>query len=160
MRWCVMVVAIALTLAACSKDDDDEPALRPEVSEADETPSRRFESDKLARGERLFQQHCAQCHGPEAQGHPNWGAPPDAVGDLVVAPPLDGTGNDWKRERRELVGAITEGVKRNGEPVMPSWKTRLSDEEVDAIITWFQALWPPDVYDKWRSANETSRPAG
>jgi mono/diheme cytochrome c family protein len=35
--------------------------------------------------------------------------------------------------------------------VMPAWKGRLSDADIEAVMTWFQtALWPPDVYSQWR----------
>jgi mono/diheme cytochrome c family protein len=44
-------------------------------------------------------------------------------------------------------------VQRNGEPVMPAWKGRLSDREIEDIISWYQALWPPEVYERWRKAN-------
>lgn len=99
----------------------------------------------LNHGAQLFQENCAQCHGPEAQGHPDWQTP-----GVVAAPPLNGTGNDWKRSRAELIAIIRDGAKRNGEPTMPAWKGRLSDADIDDIIAWFQALWPPDVYLRWQ----------
>jgi mono/diheme cytochrome c family protein len=44
---------------------------------------------------------------------------------------------------------------------MPAWKGRLSDREIEDIITWYQALWPPEVYERWRKANVTeSVPSG
>lgn len=106
----------------------------------------------LNRGAGLFQEHCAQCHGPEAQGHPDWQTP-----GVIAAPPLNGTGNDWKRSRAELVGAIQNGTKRNGVLAMPAWKGRLSDSEIDDIIAWFQALWPPEVYTQWRRQQATPK---
>lgn len=36
---------------------------------------------------------------------------------------------------------------------MPAWKGRLSDRDIEDVIAWFQALWPLDVYDRWRKAN-------
>jgi mono/diheme cytochrome c family protein len=106
----------------------------------------------LNRGAGLYQEHCAQCHGPEAQGHPDWQTP-----GVKAAPPLDGTGNDWKRSRAELVAAIQNGVKRSGEEVMPAWKGRLSDNEIGDIIAWFQALWPPDTYSQWQRKQSAPR---
>ena len=102
----------------------------------------------LNHGARRFQEHCAQCHGPEAQGHPDWETP-----GVVAAPPLNGTGNDWKRSRAELVAVILNGATRDGAWVMPGWNGRLSDAEVNDIIAWFQALWPPDVYSQWQRAH-------
>lgn len=129
------------TSAPASSTSPTLPALEPAPSLA-----------ALNRGARLFQEHCAQCHGPEAQGHPDWQTP-----GVVAAPPLDGTGNDWKRTRAELVAVILDGAKRNGTLVMPGWKGRLSDAEVDDLIAWFQALWPVTVYSQWLARNGAGR---
>ena len=32
----------------------------------------------------------------------------------------------------------------------------LSEQEIEDTIAWFQALWPPEVYDRWQRANATS----
>lgn len=106
----------------------------------------------LNRGARLFEEQCAQCHGPEAQGHPDWQTPA-----VVAAPPLNGTGNDWKRTRAQLVAVVKNGAKRNGELVMPAWNGRMSEAEINDIIDWFQALWPPEVYATWRKTNPVPR---
>jgi len=79
---------------------------------------------------------------------------------VVAAPPLNGTGTDWKRTRAQLVAVIKNGAKRKGEPVMPGWNGRLSDQEIDDIISWFQALWPPEVYATWRKTNPVPVPRG
>jgi len=110
----------------------------------------------LNRGARLFEAHCAQCHGPEAQGHPDW----QNRDIIAAAPPLNGTGNDWKRSRAQLVAVIKNGATRQGTPVMPAWNGRLSEQEIDDIISWFQALWPPDVYATWRKTNPVPVPRG
>lgn len=132
-----------LLLGACSKE---EPA--PTGSSAGAALERLAPMEVMARGARVFQENCAICHGPEAQGHPDWQTP-----GVAAAPPLNGTGNDWKRKRAELVAVIKTGVKRKNEQVMPGWEGRMSEQEIDDVITWFQALWPNDVYDRWRKAN-------
>ena len=33
---------------------------------------------------------------------------------------------------------------------MPAWKDVLSDDEIDAIITWLTSLWPDQIYQHWR----------
>lgn len=145
-----LLTAMAVWLLACERK---QPAPAP----APQAPSTSLPSVQpapslaaLNRGAKLFQEHCAQCHGPEAQGHPDWQTP-----GVVAAPPLNGTGNDWKRSRAELVAVIANGVQRNGVPVMPAWKDRLSEAEMNDVIAWFQALWPPDVYARWQRANGT-----
>ncbi len=128
------VLAVVTLLAACERRT---PAPVP--------GERLFSVEKVMQGARLYQQHCAQCHGPEAQGHPDWQTP-----GVVAAPPLDASGNAHRRAPAELAAVIRDGAARNGVPVMPGWKGRLSDGEVEAVIAWFQALWPPEVYEQWR----------
>jgi mono/diheme cytochrome c family protein len=141
----VAVMAL-LFIAACGKKE-------PQAMTAGDA-ARALQSDRpfstagLMRGVKLYQENCAQCHGPEAQGHPDWTNP-----QVTAAPPLDGNGNAWKRRKQDLVAIIRNGASRQGQPVMPAWKGRLSDQDIDDIIDWFQALWPADVYDRWQKAN-------
>ena len=140
-------LAITLTaaaLTACSKDDSSSSAVIPAVG--------RFDTASIARGTELYAEHCAQCHGPQAQGHPDWQTPSD--GSFAAAPPLNGTGNDWKRSRAELIAVIMDGtVRKDGVLVMPAWKQRLSERDIDDIIAWFQSQWPAPVYEGWYKAN-------
>lgn len=145
MRKLGLLLGLAL-LTACSKED--KPAPLPTSAPA----VRHFEPVSLTRGAALFEQHCALCHGPQAQGHPDWQTPSD--GSFAAAPPLDGTGNDWKRSRADLAAIIRNGVKRksDNEMVMPAWKGRLKDPDVEDVINWLQSLWPAEVYEAWNKA--------
>jgi mono/diheme cytochrome c family protein len=136
-------------LAACSKEPA--PAV-PAVS------MRNFEPASVARGAALFEQNCAQCHGPQAQGHPDWQTP--SSGEFSAAPPLNGSGNDWKRTRAELAATVRNGVRRKTDKVdvMPSWKGRLSDRDIEDMVNWMQSLWPAEVYEAWTRA-QTAAPA-
>jgi mono/diheme cytochrome c family protein len=138
---------VLLWLVGCSAEKS---VPVPEVSPPPLMESASFAA--LSRGARLYQEHCAQCHGPEAQGHPDW----ETVG-VVAAPPLNGTGNDWKRTRAELIAVIKNGAQRGGNPVMPGWKGRLSDTEIEEVVAWFQALWPAEAHEKWQRANPAPR---
>ena len=104
--------------------------------------------EALVRGEKLYRENCGQCHGPEGQGHPDWQTP-----GVAAAPPLNGTGNDWKRSKGDMVAVIKAGVKRKGEQIMPGWKGRMTDAEIDDLIVWFQTFWPREVYERWQKAN-------
>ena len=141
MKQIAMVVATVLLVGACGKKE-------PETPPAKDQAGRLFSTESLLRGARLYQEHCAQCHGPEAQGHPDWQNP-----KVVAAPPLNGSGNVWKRRKPDMIAIIRNGAVRNGEPVMPAWKGRLSNQDIEDLIAWFQALWPADVYEGWRKAN-------
>lgn len=134
-----MIVVAALFAVACGKKEPEAPPVKDQA--------RLFSTESLFRGVRLYQEHCAQCHGPEAQGHPDWQNP-----QVVAAPPLNGSGNEWKRRKQDMIAIIRNGATRHGEPVMPAWKGRLSDQDIEDIIAWYQALWPAEVYQRWRES--------
>ncbi len=149
LLWVWALVGLALT--GCERETGPAPSPPQPTSTALPVIEPAPSLAALNRGARLFQEHCAQCHGPEAQGHPDWQTP-----GVVAAPPLNGTGNDSKRTRAELVAVIANGAKRNGTLVMPGWKGRLSDAEINDLIAWFQALWPAEVYSQWQARNSSA----
>ncbi len=103
--------------------------------------------DVLATGERLFRQHCARCHGENAEGAPDWRKQrPDGS---FPAPPLNCTGHAWHHSMDVLRMTIREGTARLG-GTMPAWGGTLSEAEIDAIIHWFQAKWSPEIYRQWQ----------
>jgi mono/diheme cytochrome c family protein len=146
---CAIGITALMLLMGCEKKEGDTGA----SLQAPLGSDRPLSLESVARGAQLYQEHCAQCHGPEAQGHPDWENP-----KVVAAPPLNGSGNEWKKRKVELIAVIKGGAKRNNEPVMPGWEGRLSNQEVDDIVTWFQALWPIDVYDRWLKVNAGHAP--
>ncbi len=155
--WIAIIVA-AMPLAAC-KRQESQPSVTSAAPSVVPTPTRSFSPDSVARGGALFQQDCAQCHGPQAQGHPDWRTP--SHGLFTAAPPLNGTGNDWKRSRQQLIDTIKNGARlSDGTPVMPAWKDRLNDGQIADIMAWFQSLWPPEVYDKWSRQQAEKPPQG
>lgn len=143
MRVTIAVAVALMLVSACGKQEPEAPS-RKDTAAID----RSFSAESLIRGVRLFHEHCSLCHGPEAQGHPDWQNP-----RVVAAPPLNGSGNEWKRGKQDMIAVIKNGAQRNGVPVMPAWKGRLSDQEIEDVISWYQALWPPEVYERWRKAN-------
>lgn len=165
-RWTLLLVG-ALLLVACERQPEQREPASPEPSlpSTDQLPASKpqasmpgpgdFSVQNLSRGAALYVEHCLQCHGPEGQGHPDWQTPTN--GTFVAAPPINGTGNDWKRSQRDLIGIIRAGAKRNGMPVMPAYAGRLSDQDMVQILTWLQALWPPEVYERWLKANSGSK---
>ena len=143
----IWVVAGFALLVACSKGGQEAgTATAPAVT------APHFDPASVARGAQLFGERCAECHGPQAQGHPDWQTPSD--GSFAAAPPLNGTGNDWKLTRAQIATIIKNGVRRKSDNVdiMPAWKGRLNDSDVEDVINWMQSLWPADVYQAWTKA--------
>jgi len=136
-------VAALLLLGACSKEEDKATTPSPGIV------MRHFDPESVKRGAQVFEKNCVICHGPQAQGHPDWQTPSD--GSFAAAPPLNGTGNDWKRSRTMLAATIRNGVRRKSDKVdvMPAWKGRLSEQDIEDMLNWMQSLWPAEVYDAW-----------
>ncbi len=145
------VLLIVVVTSSCEKKAADSSATALQAPLGSDRP---LSVESVMRGARLYQEHCAQCHGPEAQGHPDWQNP-----QVVAAPPLNGSGNEWKRKKSELVAVVKNGIARNNEPVMPASRERLTDQEIDDIVSWFQALWPMDVYERWLKVNAGAAPS-
>lgn len=117
-------------------------------------------AEQLAQGKQLFAQHCASCHGNKAQGHPQW-RHPDANGNYPP-PALDGSAHSWHHSLDLLRTLIAEGVRpafadNPANPPslrMPAWEEKLTAQQIDNIIIWFQSLWPAQVYQTWRDINQ------
>ena len=105
-----------------------------------------YTPQQVARGEVLYRQNCAECHGQDAEATENW-KQTDANGNYPP-PPLNGTAHAWHHDMDILRRQIREGgVKLGG--VMPAFKDKLSEQQIDLAIAYFQSKWPDDLYAKW-----------
>ena len=109
-----------------------------------------FNQDVVDYGAGLFQQNCAVCHGVHAEGTKEW-KKTDANGNYPP-PPLNGSAHAWHHSIPQLARSIKEGgIKLGG--VMPAFGDKLSDQEVLAVIAYFQSKWPDEVYKVWHDRN-------
>jgi mono/diheme cytochrome c family protein len=153
MRNCLIVVLAFTELLGCS--DQDKPAASTQQStKAEVSVVRNLDSAQIRRGQQLFLHNCATCHGQNAQGAPNWSRP-DANGKYPP-PPLNGSGHAWHHPQRALLATIKFGTARIGGS-MPAWQDKLSDQDIDDIIAWFQSLWPDELYAAWQRTNQASQ---
>jgi len=102
---------------------------------------------QTSRGRGVYVQHCASCHGADAQGASDW-QQPDARGDLP-APPHDDTGHTWRHSDAQLTEIIRGGLRdqfnKTPELTMPPFTTdELSDQEISDEIVYFKSLWSPE----------------
>jgi len=102
---------------------------------------------QVARGRGVYIQHCASCHGADAQGAPDW-QQPDARGDLPP-PPHDDTGHTWRHADAQLTEIIRGGLRdqfnKTPELTMPPFPTdQLSEREISDVIAYFKSLWSPE----------------
>jgi len=106
-----------------------------------------YNQEIVSYGAQLFQQNCAVCHGSNAEGTKDW-KKTDANGHYPP-PPLNGTAHAWHHSIPQLARSIKEGgIKLGG--LMPPFGDQLSDQDVLAVIAYFQSKWPDKVYQVWQ----------
>jgi mono/diheme cytochrome c family protein len=78
-------------------------------------------------GKRIFQRHCADCHGREGTGEGY---------RLLGADPANLTSRQTQEKSDEnLLESIHEG-----QPAMPAWKDRLSNEDRQRVLAYIRSL--------------------
>jgi mono/diheme cytochrome c family protein len=100
-----------------------------------------------ARGERLYAENCAACHGANLEGQPNW-QKPNANGTLP-APPHDDSGHTWHHPDSMLFAYTKMGGKAwleaNGvtgfTSAMPGFEDVMTDEEIGDVLAFIRSRW-------------------
>lgn len=100
----------------------------------------------IVAGASLYQRHCAECHGDNAEGDADWRQRNDE--GKYPPPPLNGRGHAWHHSKQRLVEMIAEGSGPGGN--MPAWEGKLNHGEMESVIAWLQAQWPDMIYDVWQ----------
>ena len=101
----------------------------------------------VAHGETLYVENCAECHGQNLEGQPNWQIK-NADG-ILPAPPHDATGHTW-HHADQLLFDIT---KRGGQAAapkgfisgMPEFGEILSDDDILATLAYIKSRWPQEI---------------
>ncbi|MEX1134465.1 MAG: cytochrome c [Acidimicrobiia bacterium] len=119
------VVALALIVGACAADTGNGTTAEAVVG----------------RGGELYQQYCAQCHGADLSGDPNWKTPNDD--GSYPPPPHDSSGHTWHHPDRVLFEMIRDGsdFPQSG---MTAFGGRLNDEDIEAILAFIKSKWGPE----------------
>ena len=159
MRRITIVIAVSMLLAACDKpaSETTSEAVKPVQQTAAPVkpmPKREHDIAQVVRGAAVFKQNCAECHGANGEGAENW-RQRDA-NDKFPPPPLNGDGHSWHHPLNALRYTIRNGTLAIGGS-MPAWKGKLSDADIDAVITWFQSKWPDQAYAAWYDIDQRAR---
>ncbi|MDJ0820190.1 MAG: cytochrome c [Paracoccaceae bacterium] len=113
--------------------------------------SHELEDRDTGRGEVLYAEHCAACHGADLEGQPNWRVP-NADGTLP-APPHDETGHTWHHDNLLLFdytklggqGALARRGVTNFTSGMPGFADTLSDDDIWDILGFIRSTWPERI---------------
>jgi mono/diheme cytochrome c family protein len=114
----------------------------------------RWYNDKqVENGGLLFSENCTSCHGQNGEGTLDWKRR-DANGNLPP-PPINGTAHAWHHD----IDVLRETIKLGGSQwggQMPAFNGRLSSDEINDVIAYFQSKWPDDVFRAWSQRNQKS----
>ncbi len=135
----LLIAVSAVLLVACGKD-----GMAPEKPRLQEL--RWYSAKQVNEGQQIYQDNCAQCHGSDGEGAPNW-RKQDPSGKFP-APPLNGSGHAWHHPRELLRMTIRLG----GTPLggsMPPFGGKLNAAEIDSVIAWMQSHWSNETYNAW-----------
>ena len=95
---------------------------------------------EVAQGKYLYSANCASCHGRNGEGQ-DWRTPvPEGI---LPAPPHNSEGHTWHHPEQQLLQIIREGGQTEGS-LMPAYKDRLTDEQIEAILAYIKTMWGPE----------------
>ena len=144
----MLAVIVAKLLLGCSPSHES-------VEGRDGTlvAGRWYSVEQVQTGSKVFQDHCAQCHGAQAQGvTADWRA--RLEDGSFPPPPLNGSAHAWHHPLSVLLQVINQGgVPLGGQ--MPAFANRILDTEKLAAIAYFQSFWNDDIYGNWEQMGGT-----
>lgn len=142
--WWMLLAAATLTACERNADSGGNAAADP------------ADAQHVARGEAVYLQHCARCHGKNLEGQPNWRRRKDD--GKLPAPPHDASGHTWHHPDQMLFEITRNGLVPPHAPEgyasdMPAFAGTLSDAEIWAVLAYIKSRWPADTLDHQRKIN-------
>lgn len=148
MRYFVFLGLLLASLQGCSKSDPVTPG-----GEA-EAVGRWYTAAQTTVGASVYQQHCALCHGEQAQGLvSDWRK--TLEDGSFPPPPLNGTAHAWHHPLSVLLQVLNQGGAAFGGK-MPAFADTLNEEQKLAAIAFFQSYWTDEIYAQWLQMGGTN----
>ena len=112
-----------------------------------------------ARGQPIYLQHCARCHGANLEGEPDWRR--RRTNGRLPAPPHDRTGHTWHHSDDALFRVTKFGSSAVAggtyESDMPGFENVLSDDAIWAVIAFIKSRWPADIRKRQESISRRTQ---
>ena len=143
LAWVTMLALAAGGVVSFAALAQDERSAGLAVNGPVEFLGEEVDADTLRLGEEIYAETCASCHGVDLEGQPNWKR--RLENGRMPAPPHDATGHTWHHSDQSLLrithdglGAIVPGYESD----MPFFGDILSDEEIQAVLSYIKSTWP------------------
>lgn len=149
--WSALVVLIlgAAILAYQPTASADRPVV---INQTAVPPLPALDPEKVAQGEILYGQYCANCHGANLEGAPDWRQRlPDGS---LPPPPHDSSGHTWHHADELLISITENGGNPADDSKMPAFGDQLGREEIAAILDFIKSKWGREEreFQWWTSA--------
>lgn len=100
------------------------------------------------RGESLYAEYCASCHGGDLAGEPDWRT--RKPNGRLPAPPHDESGHTWHHPDEQLFRITKYGVGATAglddyQSDMPAYRSTLTDAEIVAVLSYIKSTWPEEI---------------
>ena len=115
------------------------------------TAGHELDERDLTKGQSLYAEHCASCHGANLEGQSDWRTPDE--NGVLPAPPHDETGHTWHHDNQLLF----EYTRLGGEEAlasrgvaefasgMPGFGNVLTDDAIWDVLAYIRSNWPERV---------------
>lgn len=163
----ILYICIMLIIGACSSTSQEEsdviqstavPTLDPQPGFQDESliiqattvsPVPTLDPQLVSRGEAVYQQFCAACHGANLEGQPDWQSPlPDGS---FRAPPHDSTGHTWHHSDQAILQIIAQGSNPAFGGTMQGFAEVIDVQDGLAVLEFIKSSWGPEQREfQWR----------
>jgi len=143
----VGIIAFALLWMPGADEQDTAVRLEPDKAET------------VRMGAAIYSEHCADCHGSELEGQPNWRS--RDADDYLPAPPHDETGHTWHHSDELLFRMTKVGVAKlaggDYRTKMPAYDGVLTDQQIIAVLSYIKSRWPERMKRRHDRINAAAR---
>jgi mono/diheme cytochrome c family protein len=110
---------------------------------------------QVERGAAVYAEYCAECHGAELQGVPDWKQP--LADGTFLPPPHDNTGHSWHHSDAVLLQIIIEGGDHLRGSRMPAFGDQLPPADIRAVLEFIKSHWGASEreFQWWMTATNT-----
>lgn len=150
-RTRLLALGMLLVVGACTGRAGDDtivvPTLVPQPgSDISVPPLPELDPELIAEGAGLYAANCAECHGADLRGDPDWMTPADDGG--YRPPPHDSSGHTWHHADDLLIQIVLTGYGFE-EPLsrMPQFADRLDRDQVVAILEFIKSHWGQEEHE-------------